>query len=279
MTPDVLLVGHITKDLTNDGWRPGGSVLYAAAQCRRLGLNVAAVTACGPEIEPQALMPDVQWHVVRDTTSTTFENRYADGRRTQQLIDRARQLELDDIPEGWQAAPIVLLMPVFHDVDPDIVSAFACSATLLGASVQGWLRQLDITMVQPAQDRPSARAWQGTDVVFVSDEDVQDAESVEQWSRYIPTIALTRGTQGTTLWHEGTRHDLPALPVNEVDPTGAGDVFAAAFMVRLQQAGNAVEAARFASAAAALAVQGRGTEAIGDRDAIERLARGAPVSR
>lgn len=273
MTPDVLIVGHVAKDITDDGWRAGGSVLYAATQCRRLGLNTAVVTVCGPDIEPEVLLPDVSWHVFRDTTSTTFENRYAGGHRNQRLLDRARPLMVDDIPEECQRAPIVLLMPIFHDVDPEIVSSFACSATLLAASVQGWLRELDITFIVPPSTAPSARPWQGTDIVVASEEDLRDPETAAEWSRYVPTVVLTRAEQGTTVWQDGRRTDLPALEVDAIDPTGAGDVFAAAFTVRLHETGDPIDAARFATAASALSVQGRGTEAIGGRETIEALLR------
>ncbi|MGE0686601.1 MAG: PfkB family carbohydrate kinase [Dehalococcoidia bacterium] len=273
MTPDVLIVGHVAKDITDDGWRAGGSVLYAATQCRRLGLNTAVVTVCGPDVDPEALVPDVSWMVLRDNTSTTFENQYEGGSRSQRILDQGRPIRVEDIPEAWQGAPIVLLMPVFQDVDLEIVSAFACSATLLGASVQGWLRQLDITRVMPPLETPSAKAWRGVDVVVASEEDLRDPESAGEWSEYVPIVVLTRAEQGTTVWQDGRRSDVAALRVDAIDPTGAGDVFTAAFVVRLQESGDAAEAARFASAAAALAVQGIGTEAIGDREAIEALLR------
>jgi hypothetical protein len=172
MTPDVLIVGHVTKDLVDEGWRAGGSVLYAAVQCQRLGLNVAAVTVCSSDIDPVALAPGVSWQVINDETSTTFENRYAEGQRSQQVLAQAQQIEIDDIPEEWQGAPVVLLMPVFRDIDEAILASFACWATLSGASVQGWLRELDITAIQTPAETPSGRRWQGTDAVFLSEEDL-----------------------------------------------------------------------------------------------------------
>jgi sugar/nucleoside kinase (ribokinase family) len=273
MTPDVLIVGHVTKDLVDEGWRAGGSVLYAAAQCQRLGLQVAAVTVCSGDLDPASLAPEVSWQVINDETSTTFENRYAEGQRSQRVLAQARQIEIDDIPEEWQGAPVVLLMPVFRDVDEAILASFACSATLSGVSVQGWLRELDITTVRIPDETPSGRRWQGTDAVFLSEEDLAEPESAEAWTAYVPTVVLTRGERGTTVWSNGVRVDLPAIEVDAVDATGAGDVFAAAFMVRLHENGDTVDAARFATAAAAFAVQGRGIEAIGGREAIESLMR------
>src|SRR3989304_2070924 len=117
MTPDFLVVGHIVKDITTSGWRPGGSVYYAAAQARRLGLGVAAVTSCASDLDPPAILADIHWRVVPSAPTTPFENRYADARRTQRVLARAMPLCLEDIPHDWRAAPTVLLGPVFHDVD------------------------------------------------------------------------------------------------------------------------------------------------------------------
>jgi sugar/nucleoside kinase (ribokinase family) len=55
-----------------------------------------------------------------------------------------------------------------------------------------------------------------------------------------------------------------------VDPTGAGDVFAAGFLVRYQETGDPLEAAAFGACAASCAVEGVGTTALGDRDEVQR---------
>ncbi|HKS69374.1 MAG TPA: hypothetical protein VJQ45_03075, partial [Ktedonobacterales bacterium] len=47
-TPDLLLIGHASRDLLSaGGWRLGGTVTYAAATAARLGLRPAVVTS-GP---------------------------------------------------------------------------------------------------------------------------------------------------------------------------------------------------------------------------------------
>ena len=71
----------------------------------------------------------------------------------------------------------------------------------------------------------------------------------------------------TLLTRQGT-HEVPSLPRPEVDPTGAGDVFAAAFLVRYQETGDPLEAAAFAACAASCAVEGIGTTTLGDRDEV-----------
>jgi hypothetical protein len=63
---------------------------------------------------------------------------------------------------------------------------------------------------------------------------------------------------------------VPVTPLdNPVDDLGAGDVFAAAFFIALHDGHTALDAARFANAAAAVRMAGEGADAIGGRPAID----------
>jgi len=86
----------------------------------------------------------------------------------------------------------------------------------------------------------------------------------------MPLVALTRGWRGLTLLTRDGVHDVPSLPRPEKDPTGAGDVFAAAFLVRYQESSDPLEAAAFAACAASCAVEGVGTTTLGDRAEVMR---------
>ena len=63
---------------------------------------------------------------------------------------------------------------------------------------------------------------------------------------------VTRGGDGTMLLIDGELHHVPAVPVRVVDTLGAGDVFHGAYTLALAEGRPALEAARFASAAAAI---------------------------
>ena len=63
---------------------------------------------------------------------------------------------------------------------------------------------------------------------------------------------------------------MPGLPRREVDPTGAGDVFAAAFLVGYHEREDPEEAAIFACCAASCAVEGVGASSLGDRAEVEQ---------
>jgi sugar/nucleoside kinase (ribokinase family) len=276
MSLQLLIVGHIVKDVRPHGWTPGGGALYAAAQAARLNIETAVVTACSRDIRPAALVPAVEWCVRYLDDAIEFENTYSDGARTQRVLSQADPIRLADIPEQCRAAPLVLLTPVMHDVDTALPSALAGQDRILGLGAQGWLRRLDGDRVIPGsveEDPP----WLRGDAVFLSEEDVTDADGVAAWRRRVPVVVLTRGGAGYTVWDAAGRHDIAPVPACEKDPTGAGDVFATAYLVRYHESGDTLAAARFAAAAAAVSVEGAGIEAVADRAQIEarlRMAEG-----
>jgi sugar/nucleoside kinase (ribokinase family) len=66
------------------------------------------------------------------------------------------------------------------------------------------------------------------------------------------TVVLKLGDQGCALFTPERVLHIPSIPVTEVDPTGAGDCFAAAFTVAVLEGKDLRDAARFANVAGAL---------------------------
>lgn len=74
-------------------------------------------------------------------------------------------------------------------------------------------------------------------------------------------VALTMGGDGVLLASPQKRERVPALAVNFVDATGAGDSFTGAFLARLAQGEDAFAAGRYANAAAAISTTRHGAVA------------------
>ena len=69
-----------------DGHVIGGAVTYASLTALALGLRPAMVTSLGPDVNPASLPADVPSHVVPSRETTTFNNVYEHGRRTQTIV-------------------------------------------------------------------------------------------------------------------------------------------------------------------------------------------------
>ena len=86
-----------------------------------------------------------------------------------------------------------------------------------------------------------------------------------------PVVVLKMGSAGAVVATPDDYIPVPTLSVLAKDPTGAGDCFDAAFAVATVEGKDAVEAARFAAAAAAHVVQGLGAVApIPHRPIVDR---------
>ena len=274
--PQYLAIGHICADLQPDGsTRLGGSALFAAYTAHKLGLRAAIVTACADDLDLSPLPAGLQ--VVRQLApqSTMFENRYGPNGRTQRLHARAPQIDLDALPSGWQHTPIIHLAPIIQEVPH---TALDLINTVMGATPQGWLRSVQpdhLVVTHPPRllDIP----WSARHIAVMSEEDIEgDEQLVWQLSERIDLVVLTRAERGATLWQDGTPHDVPAFPASVVDPTGAGDVFAAAFFAALCHDRAPLDAVRWACAAAAFSVEGPGIAMLPTAAQVEwRAANGA----
>jgi 2-dehydro-3-deoxygluconokinase len=81
------------------------------------------------------------------------------------------------------------------------------------------------------------------------------------WAHGAHNIALKRGAHGAVVATDGARTAVPGYPSVIVDATGAGDCFDGSFLARLTLGDDPIAAARYANAAASLAVEGFGAVA------------------
>ena len=274
MIPDFLVVGHLTRDEQSDGsFTLGGAATFAAIAARNLGYRVGILTCAAENFPQAALLHDIEIVRLPSETTTTFQNIYSQGKRKQFVRDIAPSISASDVPAEWRAAKIVLLGPVADELDVDIVRAFA-DETLVAASPQGWMRQWD------ESGRVKPRAWihaheilPHVNALILSEEDLGGySERLSSYIALAPMVVLTRGDQGCTIYRKSERPlDVPAFPTQLVDPTGAGDTFATAFLIRYHETNDVIQAARFANAAASLAIESEGAENMPTRAQVEAL--------
>lgn len=275
--PDLVAIGHVVKDFGQGRgrWRLGGTVTFAAVQGQRLGLRSAVVTRAAGDLNVKALLPGIEVCIGQSSVTTSFENLYIDGRRRQRVLKQAEPITYDEVPEAWRKAALVLLGPVCGELPTEGKRPFRRS--LVGVSAQGWLRRLNRERQVRRQAWDGPPFWKGCQVVFVSDEDLaRRRDQLDDWTAEAPIVVMTRANRGARVAVEGRWRSIGAFPEREVDPTGAGDVFATAFLVRYHETQDVAQAARFAGAAASLSVRRKGSDGIATRDEIEARLREYP---
>jgi sugar/nucleoside kinase (ribokinase family) len=104
----------------------------------------------------------------------------------------------------------------------------------------------------------------------LSIEDVgADEDCIEAMATTCKVLAVTEGPAGSRLYWNGDLRRFRAPVLEEVDATGAGDIFAAAFFWRLYVTRDPWAAARFATHLASFSVKRFGLDGIPTQDEIQ----------
>jgi len=265
---DYLVIGHLANDLTPQGSRLGGTAAYAALTAQALGLRVGVVTSWGGDSVPD-LDPRITVVNYPSEHSTTFENISTPEGRIQFLHHLASNLSLNLIPDVWRNPSIVHLGPIAQEVDPTLVRNFP--SALIGVTPQGWLRTFGSEgRIYPCEWPESSFVLQKAGATVLSFEDVGGFEErIDEMASSSRILAVTEAAEGSRVYWNGDVRRFRAPQIELIDDTGAGDIFAAAFFVRLFVTRDPWEAARFATQLSAFSVARAGLQSIPTAEEIE----------
>ena len=284
--PEIVVVGSVNEDLVvplehhpgpgetvlgGDWWaNPGGKGANQAVAAARLGRRVAFVGAVGNDDAGAALtealvVDGIDISCVRRVDAPTgrafitvdeaAENRIvvspgANSRVGIADVDAALQAEM------FTEETVVLLQLEIP------VAAVAHSAAQPGRTVLN---------PAPAAVRPH-NLLNLVDVVIpnkgelaslVGGTSATSMAAVTAQAQQLPTstVVVTLGAEGVLVLQGDQATEVPAVPANAVDTTGAGDSFCGAFADAMVAGADAVEAARWAVRAAAVTVTRAGAQA------------------
>jgi len=260
---DYLIIGHITEDLINGGYANGGTASYSALTARAFGLQVGIVTAGASDLSYLTSNGSIQVIQKEASATTTFRNIETPHGRKQYLLKVAPMLTADDVPQEWRDSRIVHLGPVAQEIDLQLIGCFP-STVFIGMTPQGCMRAWDDDgLVHYCDWNPTAEFLERLDAMVISSEDVRgDEDIIAELACKLNVLAVTEGRDGARVyWHRDVRR-FAAPCVHVVDPTGAGDIFAAAFFIRLQVTRDPWQSAQMAVNLASLSVTRWGMDGI-----------------
>lgn len=273
--PDFISIGHVTYDIYPEEKLIGGSAVYSSLTAHNLGLSTGIITSRGPDFSCNGLLKGINITGSFSNYTTTFCNSYNQGKRKQIINQVANKIKADQIPKQWNKIKIIHICPIANEVGEEIFGFF--ENTLVGLTPQGLMRRWDKGgQVYPKKWIPSPQTLSQVDILIFSEEDISDfPEVLEKYKSLVKIVIVTRGAKGSVLYWQDREFSFSAFKTKEIDPTGAGDVFAAAFLVKYYQTNDPIESSRFANCVASFVVEDKGVLGIPD---INRVIRRSSMS-
>lgn len=266
--PDFLVLGHVTKDVVNGSFRLGGTATYSAITASKLGRRVGVVTSASSDLDLGTTFQGIEVRCLNSPVTTTFENTYSGAMRTQLVRAVARRLTTKDLPPDWLDVPVVHLGPVAQELDAGLCCAFP--RALVGLTPQGWMRSWNHKgRVHPKRWKEAPNVLPYIGVLILSEKDVPHRDVIAAYCKMVPVVVLTQGRRGARVHWEGEWHHVPPFQAVEKDPTGAGDAFAAAYLIHYAQIGNPLAAALFANCVASFAIEEEGVKGLPTLEQVE----------
>lgn len=271
--PDLVLLGNLLVDdvVLADGrtrmGEPGGATLYASLAAALWELRTGLVSFRGSDYPAWALEAlharGVDLGGVHEVPGPGLRTWLLYEGRRRRVVHRLDGPSHEDVsptiahvPPAWQAARAVHLAPMPFEVQAGLVES-------LGATTHA-LVSLDPHL--PLRAGTLSR-WRdvlpGVDVLFVSEDELEpgqdDPASITSAlaGGRLRLVLLKRGARGGVACDlaERTLLEWPAMAVRVVDPTGAGDAFAAGVLAGLLHGDPLSRALRKGVVSASFAVE------------------------
>ena len=257
-------VGHFTVDRYGTDLCPGGSAYYAARTFLGLGGRPMVITSVGRHFPFWEAWHGMDTSVRFSPNTTAFANRYRpDGTRAQTVFEQAKPLRAREEDRDLLRADVLFLAPVLGELDPtEWISRADARIVALGA--QGLLKKAvgrpgrRHRQVAPAVLPSLMHCLDQVHVLFLSREDLSGREGLlTRFCQKVPLVVVTQGADGCDLLQGSSQTHVRAFPATPVDPTGAGDAFAASFLFALARGAPPESAARAGATVAARIVEAR----------------------
>lgn len=285
----VVCFGEILWDILPGNMVPGGAPMNVAFHLQKLGMSPALITRVGLDSHGKKLIQLME----REGISTEYfqmDFELDTGKVTATPgddtvhYDICKPVAWDNIQ--WDDGFASLVSNADYFVHGSLgVRSEASRRVLYELLEMAQTRVLDINLRPPHYDRGVLEhLLRGAALLKLNLEELElltgwfagyrtEAERMEalQARFHIPTIVVTRGSQGAVLLFEGNFYSHPGFRVEVADTVGSGDAFLAGLLFRLAAGTDPPAALEFASAMGALVAGQHGPTPAYGSDDIERI--------
>ena len=236
----VAVVGNLSLDHVEGGPpRPGGPPRYAARSLAALGVpSLVRAKSAAPDrahvVRPlEELGVPVEWRA--GATTATYAFSYDGDARTMEVRELGSTWSPEDV--AGLDADWVHVGALFRGEFPEETLAALAATARLSFDGQGLVRPARLGPLE-LEPEPDTSFLRHVSVLKLSEEEARAlVGSLEERSLSelgVPEVVVTLGSRGAIVVAEGRLVRVPAEAV-DADPTGAGDAFAAAYVVERSQ--------------------------------------------
>jgi len=253
----IAAIGNLSLDRVSGAPpRPGGTVFYSARTLALLGSDAQIAASCATA-DRAALIPRLEafglpatWYEAAATTAFSF--RYVrSGRRIMRLDAVGKQWSPEDaLAAAGDARWVHIGSLVRTDFPSETLAALVGAEKKLLVDAQGLVRTAALGPLR-------ANGEIGDVLEYVRMLKLDDSEAAtlvgsadpdRLRSLGVPEVILTLGAKGSILVLPDRFEAVPAVDIQAtVDPTGAGDAYAAAYLAARSNGAEPLEAARTAT--------------------------------
>lgn len=282
MAPTIFCVGNLAKQTVLIGSRPrtflSGSAVFTALAASIVGGDVYLISSIGkdfPEswislLKAKGLKLKVKR--LKDEGSISFGLKLSHGSRFKVLTGRNLKIHVENLAPLLKEA-LLERRPTAVYVSPnDFETQERLIKIARGASpkpvIALGIHEFDLNEMREPKDVLASLS--DVDLFFLNEKEallVTKASSFHEAIKELERLSnnreciiiVTRGRRGLSLVHKGDVMRIPAFPVaREVDPTGAGDSLAGAFLSKYLESKNLLESAVYGCLIGGLTVTGIG---------------------
>jgi len=244
----------------------GGGGFYSSLSLSRMGVETVLFTAYGSDMNPewveQLERKGVEVYRVELERSIVFENVYQDSSRLQKSSgEPSRKISVDRSRLTGLSA--VHVTPVLNEVDLTVFKELEEAGCRVSIDAQGFIRSSGKNgCVQHVKRMVPENLLAGVGYVHMNvDEQLfflnRDVKELFEINPEM-VVELTNSEHGSMVVYKQGCFYMPSLEVNTLDPTGAGDVYAAVFLAKHLETGSLLESSLYASACASIKAEKTG---------------------
>ncbi len=290
---DLCVAGHFAIDMIKlpSIKKPvltlGGPPTYASVAARKLGANVTVISKIGEDF-PQEFLKQLEKqgvdlsfvHVVEKAKTTSFVLEYLNEDRILKIKALTPKILNKDLPVSLRVK-VMHVSPIANEVSPEVFKKLRSLCQILSLDPQGYVRKILKNGTLELKKWKDVEILQQTDIFKSNRKEIQKIVKTKDLRSAMRTLAdygikiviVTLGFKGTSLLFENSFYHIPPYPPRKfVDPTGAGDVFAGAFLAEYISGKTPVWCACVGNAAASFVVEKVGPKGFGSKKGIYKRA-------